>query len=80
MSKSESVALLKFKNKHLQENIVHYKAENVYLQALIYKLKDERRTLKDKLKKFITAINKIKQKYQLESHLSEELIKHIKNN
>ena len=80
MSKIESVALLKFKNKHLQEDMVHYKAENVYLWAQIHELKDEKRALEEKLNSFITAINNIGKKCRIESYLPKELLNQIKEN
>ena len=80
MPKTKSVALLKFKNKHLQEDMVHYKAENVYLWAQIHELKDEKQLLEEKLDKYITAINTIEKKYPLESYLPKEFLKMIKHN
>ena len=80
MPKTKSVALLKFKNKHLQEDMVHYKAENVYLWAQIHELKDEKQALEEKLDKYITAINTIKEKCRLESYLPKEFLNHIKHN
>ena len=80
MSKLESIALLKFKNKYLQENVVHYKAENVYLWAQIHELEDEKRALKNKLENFITAINNISKKCRIEPYLPKELLKQLKQN
>jgi len=80
MPKTKSVALLKFKNKHLQENMVHYKSENVYLWAQIHELEDEKQLLEDKLDMYITAIKTIKKKCRLESYLPEEFFEMIKHN
>ena len=80
MPKTKSVALLKFKNKHLQEDMVHYKAENVYLWAQIHELEDEKNALEDKLDKYITAIKTIKKKCRLESYFPKEFLKMIKHN
>ena len=78
MSNIESRASLKEENMRLTEELSHCQGEKADLQAMVRKLEQERRALKEEIQrlKFSQGSGKAAQEFQLGAHFPDNLLSH----
>jgi len=83
MSNSDLNTSLKYENVNLQEDLIFFKAQNIYLNGKIQDLEDEKRELKRKLVKLTVVKGKMERNYHLNhrlgAHFPDKLIKQEKS-
>jgi len=84
MPNSDLKSSMKYEHVNLQEDLIFFKSQNIYLHGKIQDLEDEMRILKEKLVKFTAVEEKIKKNYhlnyQLGSYFPDKLLKKVGSN